>query len=91
MKEINLIIRNQNNKLSQLNKLLLSWFDERKYVVITNLENIFLQQANLLFGYLHAMLVHKLTKTDILPENLKEDPICHYLSTEFKWPQIFPG
>jgi len=41
--------------------------------VITNLENIFLQQANLLFGYLHAMLVHKLTKTDILPENLKED------------------
>lgn len=27
-------------------------------------------------------------KTDILIEILKEDPICHYLSTEFKWMRL---
>jgi len=40
--EIDLISsETQNNKLSELNKI--SWFDKRRNVARTNLENIFLQ------------------------------------------------
>jgi len=42
----------QNNKLCELNKLLKLIWQKKKHVVITNLENIFLQCVHIIYiGY----------------------------------------